>query len=184
MLLHPLSDLMGKIFEAQSMPASLGRVIVADRPDLADVQCNGALQGAKLAGKPPRAIAEAVVAEVQKNHADLFTEISIAGPGFINFKLHPDYLARLVNTQIKDDKFGVEKIDPQTVLIEFCSPNLGKALHIGHLRNVMIGDSVRRLLQYSGYKVVSDNHLGDWGLPMGQILSETQRRYPDLPYSS
>lgn len=182
MLLHPLSDLMGKIFEAQSMPASLGRVIVADRPDLADVQCNGALQGAKLAGKPPRAIAEAVVAEVQKNYADLFTEISIAGPGFINFKLHPDYLARLVNTQIKDAKFGVEKIDPQTVLIEFCSPNLGKALHIGHLRNVMIGDSVRRLLQYSGYKVVSDNHLGDWGLPMGQILSETQRRYPDLPY--
>lgn len=182
MLLNPLSDLMGKIFESQSLPSEMGRVIMADRPDLADVQCNGALQGAKLAGKPPRAIAEAIVAELQAKHADLFTDISIAGPGFINMKLHADYLGRLLNGQKQADKFGVDGEKDKTILIEFCSPNLGKALHIGHLRNVMIGDAVRRLVQYSGYKVISDNHLGDWGLPMGQILSETKRRYPDLPY--
>lgn len=182
MLLEPLSDLVGKTFEAHDLPAALGRVIVADRPDLADVQCNGALQGAKAAGKPPRAIAEAIVGDLKK-HSDVFADISIAGPGFINFKLNPDYLARQLKEEQAADKFGLPKMPAQeTCLIEFASPNLGKAMHIGHLRNAMVGDAVRRLLDYRGYKMLTDNHLGDWGLPMGQILSECQRRYPDLPY--
>jgi len=182
MLLQPLSTLVGKTFEAHGMPSALGRVIMADRPDLADVQCNGALQGAKAVGKPPRAIAEAVVADLKK-HDDVFADISIAGPGFINFKLQPAYLAKQLSAEEKAEKFGLPKLEKQeTCLIEYTSPNLGKAMHIGHLRNAMVGDAVRRLMAYRGYKIITDNHLGDWGLPMGQILSETQRRYPDLPY--
>jgi len=183
MLLSPLTDLVSKAFVANGLPPELGRVIVADRPDLADVQCNGALQGAKLAGKPPRAIAESVMAELQKTGADIFSDISIAGPGFINFKIKPEYLAQQLAAQDKDDKFGLEiPTNPETYLIEYVSANLGKDLHIGHLRNAMIGDAVRRLVTYKGYKVITDNHLGDWGLPMGQILSECARRYPDLDY--
>jgi arginyl-tRNA synthetase len=183
MLLSPLTDLVAKAFAAQNLPTELGRVITADRPDLADVQCNGALQGAKLAGKAPRAIAESIVAELQRTGADIFSEISIAGPGFINFKIEPEYLAKQLAAQDKQEKFGLEApIKPETYLIEYVSANLGKDLHIGHLRNAMIGDAVRRLVAYKGYKVITDNHLGDWGLPMGQILSECARRYPDLLY--
>ena len=182
MLLHPLSDLVGKVFASHNMPVALGRVIMADRPDLADVQCNGALQGAKAVGKPPRAIAELITADLQK-HDDIFADIAIAGPGFINFKLQPAFLAKQLAAQNEQEKFGLptpEKID--TYLIEYVSANLGKDLHIGHLRNAMIGDAVRRLVTFTGHKVITDNHLGDWGLPMGQILSETQRRYPELVF--
>lgn len=183
MLLAPLTDLVSQAFTANALPAELGRVIVADRPDLADVQCNGALQGAKVAGKPPRVIAESIVAELQKTGANVFSEISIAGPGFINFKVKPEYLGSQLAAQNAEEKFGLEKLEKtETCLLEYVSANLGKDLHIGHLRNAMIGDAVRRLVTYKGYKVITDNHLGDWGLPMGQILSECARRYPDLDY--
>ena len=182
MLLAPLTDLVSNAFAAQNLPPELGRVIMADRPDLADVQCNGALQGAKMAGKAPRAIAEAIVADLQQNAGNVFSDISIAGPGFINFKIKPAYLAQQLVAQNGDAKFGFKAAQKQKYLIEYISPNLGKNLHIGHLRNAMVGDAVRRLILFAGQDVITDNHLGDWGLPMGQILSESMRRYPDLPY--
>ncbi len=182
MLLQELTDLVGKAFEAQGLDKALGRVTVADRPDLADMQCNGALQAAKAAGKKPRDVAEAVVAAL-RDKTDIFAEISIAGPGFINFKLAPGFLAQKLAAQNAHKKFGVA--DPEkalTYLIEYISPNMGKALHIGHLRNAMIGDATRRMVAFMGHKVITDNHLGDWGLPMGQILNETYFRHPDLPH--
>lgn len=182
MLLHPLSDLMGKVFERQSLPADLGRVMMADRPDLADVQCNGALQGAKMAGKPPRAIAEAIVADVKEHHGNLFTEISIAGPGFINFRLHPEYLSRLVMAQDKEEKFGVTLDQPETVVVDYCGLNIAKASHVGHMRPTLIGDAIQRLYRYAGHNVITDVHLGDWGLPMGIVINEVMREQPDLPY--
>lgn len=181
MLLHPLSDLVGKTFEAHGLPAALGRVIMADRPDLADVQCNGALQGAKAVGKPPRAIAEAVVADLQK-HDDVFAELSIAGPGFINFRLQPAYLAKQLNAQSAGKKFGVEQENPEKVVVDYCGVNIAKAIHIGHMRPTIIGDAIQRLYRYAGHNVVTDVHLGDWGLPMGIVINEVQREQPDLPY--
>jgi arginyl-tRNA synthetase len=183
MLLQPLSQLVGQIFKANGLPETLGRVIVADRPDLADVQCNGALQAAKLAGKPPRAIAEQIVAGLNALAENPFADIAIAGPGFLNFKLKPDYVARSLMTQSADKKFGLPNTtETGTILLEYVSPNVAKDLHVGHMRNLMIGDAIRRMLEYTGCKVVTDNHLGDWGLPMGMLLSEMQRRYGDLPY--
>ena len=185
MLLDHFSALVGKAFAEQGLPETLGRVIVADRPDLADYQCNGALQAAKTAGKPPRAVAEGVLVTLKgMPEADFyFSDISLAGPGFINFKIKDSYLSMALDGQSKMDQFGVQAPDkPKTYLIEYISANMGKRMHIGHLRNAMIGDAVRRMVKFKGHKTVTDNHLGDWGLPMGQILSETQRRHPDLPY--
>lgn len=185
MLLTALTDKLTPVVTALGLPEACARVTLADRPDLADVQCNGALQGAKALGQPPRAVAEKIVAAI-KDNADLnaaFSDIAIAGPGFINFKLSPDYMEQLLAADASDTKLGVPDIGKgKTVLLEYNSPNVAKEMHVGHLRNTMIGDAIRRLLIETGYKVITDNHLGDWGLPMGICLAEMQVRYPDMPY--
>jgi arginyl-tRNA synthetase len=182
MLLSPLTDLVAKAFAAQNLPTELGRVITADRPDLADVQCNGALQGAKLAGKAPRAIAESIVAELQKTGANIFSEISIAGPGFINFKIKPEYLAKQLAAQDTQEKFGFVQTKPEKVIVDYCGVNIAKAIHVGHMRPTIIGDAIKRLYRFADHDVIGDVHLGDWGLPMGIVINEVMREQPDLPY--
>lgn len=182
MLLEPLSKIAGNAFEQVGLPRDLGRVIVADRPDLADVQCNGALQGAKQAGKAPRAIAESVVAELQKSGAEVFEDISIGGPGFINLKLNPDYIAQQLKLEAGHKKFGVKIDKPEKVVVDYCGVNIAKAIHVGHMRPTIIGDAIQRLYRYAGHEVITDVHLGDWGLPMGIVINEVHREQPDLPY--
>jgi arginyl-tRNA synthetase len=184
MLLQPLSHYVGQVFISLNLPIHFGKVQKADRPDLADVQCNGALQAAKLAGKPPRALAEQIVAALLQlpDSKHYFQQIAIAGPGFINFALTTDYLEKQVALQKQSDTMGFHQPEPQTVLLEYCSPNVAKDMHVGHLRNTVIGDAVKRMLLYAGHKVITDNHLGDWGLQLGQVFSELQRLQPKLPY--
>ncbi|HEY1096134.1 MAG TPA: arginine--tRNA ligase [Alphaproteobacteria bacterium] len=184
MLLAALTEKLTPVITSLGLPESCARVTVADRPDLADVQCNGALQGAKALGQPPRAIAEKIVAAI-KEDAQLsgsFSDITIAGPGFINFKLAPSYLAAQLTVQSGDKKFGFVVPPSKKILLEYNSPNMAKDMHVGHLRNTMLGDAVKRMLQFSGHNVITDNHLGDWGLQLGQVFSELQRQQPNLPY--
>jgi arginyl-tRNA synthetase len=181
MLFQPLTEIVGKSFEAQGLDKALGRVTAADRPDLADVQCNGALQAAKASGRKPRDVAEAVVAAL-KEHTDVFAEISIAGPGFINFKLSPAFLQSKLTAQNTHKKLGFDEPKKEKIVIDFCGPNIGKALHVGHIRSTMIGDSIRRMHIFAGHDVVGDIHMGDWGLPMGIIIYEVMQEQPDLSY--
>jgi arginyl-tRNA synthetase len=174
--------LVGQVFEAHQLPAALGKVIVADRPDLGDVQCNGALQAAKLAGKPPRAIAEMIAADLKEKAGDIFADISIAGPGFLNFKLKPEYLEKYLVAQSKDKKFGFEITKKEKIVIDYCGANIAKALHVGHMRPTIIGDAIKRIYRFAGHDMIGDVHLGDWGLPMGIVINEVQREQPDLPY--
>lgn len=171
----------GAAFAAQGLPESLGRVVESGRPDLAPYQCNGAMAAAKIAGKPPRVIAEAVAAALQGD--DLIETIEIAGPGFINLtpKTHV-YAERAA--EISDDAMaGAEKVEtPRGVVIDFGGPNVAKPMHVGHLRSSIIGDSLQRLFRFRGDRVTSDVHLGDWGLQMGQLITEVARVMPDLPY--
>ena len=184
MLLATLTDALKPIMAGLGLPEACARVTVADRPDLADVQCNGALQGAKALGQPPRAIAEKIVAAIEADATlkGRFSAITIAGPGFINFKLAPAYLAHQLDTQAQDKNAGFQQPEHKKILLEYNSPNVAKDMHVGHLRNTLIGDAVKRLLQFSGHEVITDNHLGDWGLQLGQVFSELQRQKPDLPY--
>jgi arginyl-tRNA synthetase len=185
MLLAPLTEKLTPLITALGLPESSARVTMADRPDLADVQCNGALQGAKALGQPPRTIAEKIVAAI-KDDIELsaaFGEITIAGPGFINFKIAPDFLAKQLMVQSKDEKFGLPDLKkPETIVFDFCGPNAAKMMHVGHIRTTIIGDAIQRLYKYLGYKTISDVHLGDWGLPMGMLINEIQMLQPDLPY--
>jgi arginyl-tRNA synthetase len=180
-LTETLSALAGAAFAAEGLDPNFGAVQRSDRPDLAQFQCNGALAAAKAAKLNPRAVAEKVAARLK--YDPRFAKIEIAGPGFLNFTLHDAELTQILRAAAADPRCGVEKrAKPQTVIVDFVGVNIAKAMHVGHLRSTIIGDSLQRLFRFAGDTVYSDVHFGDWGLQMGQLISELARERPDLPY--
>ena len=176
-----LTDIVSAAFTDAGLPAELGTVVRSDRPDLGQFQCNGALAAAKIAKAPPRKLADQVVEGLQ-GYA-VFGEISLAGPGFINLTVTDDFLAAQANILAADSRLGAaETTAPQSVILDFGGPNIAKPMHVGHLRATIIGDCLQRLFRFAGHNVTSDVHMGDWGLPMGMLISEIAIEQPDLPY--
>lgn len=165
-------------FEATGLEGRGVRAVPAQRPDLADLQCNAAMALAGAAKRPPREIAE-VVAALLREHAE-FTSVDIAGPGFINMRLSPALLAAQAARQLADPQAGIAAEAPETIVIDFGGPNVAKPLHVGHLRSLVLGESLRRILLAQGHRVIGDVHLGDWGLQMGMLISELPRLWPEL----
>ena len=189
-LITLLSNILGQAFESEGLDKSFGRVIVSDRPDLAQFQCNGAMVAAKAAKKNPRAVAEDIVAKLKaltptlslKGEGD-FSKIEIAGPGFINLTLTDDALKNYVTTIVNDKRCGAEPISHgDNVVLDYGGPNVAKAMHVGHLRSSIIGDSIRRILKFAGYNTIGDIHMGDWGTMMGMVISELELQHPDWIY--
>jgi arginyl-tRNA synthetase len=164
-----LSQIAGEAFAGEGLDAGLGLVTLSDRPDLCQFQCNGALAAAKLTKANPRAIAEKIAARLKADSR--FAKIEIAGPGFINLDLTDAALAELLGKARATDT-GKEK----TLVIDFGGPNIAKPMAVHHLRSSIIGDCLQRLYRANGWKVISDVHLGDWGLQMGQLISEVELR--------
>jgi arginyl-tRNA synthetase len=180
-ILEELSRRVGDAFAKAGLGAQYGRVKLADRPDLAQFQCNGALAAAKAAKQNPRALAEKVCESLRGDTA--FKEVAIAGPGFINLTLTDDDLARRLAAALKDDRLGGWQTPaPDKILLDYGGPNVAKPLHVGHLRAAIIGESLKRIFRFAGDAVVGDVHLGDWGLPMGQLITELQHEQPGLVY--
>ncbi|MEM6780666.1 MAG: arginine--tRNA ligase [Pseudomonadota bacterium] len=179
-LTHILSNIVGEAFEALELPKELGTVQVSDRPDLAQFQCNGAMAAAKLAKKNPREVAQGILETLQSR--DEFSNIEIAGPGFINLNVTDAFLQNHLKTIVSDDRLGVPKSGDGKIILDYGGMNVAKAMHVGHLRPNVIGDCLRSLLRFAGYDALGDIHMGDWGLQMGQIISEFEIRYPDWPY--
>ena len=166
-----LSRAVGDAFAAEGLDRSFGQVQASDRPDLAQFQCNGALAAAKQAKANPRAIAEKIAARLKADPR--FAKVEIAGPGFINLDLTDAALdARIA----RRPKLAPRAGNGKTVVIDFGGPNVAKPMHVGHLRSSVIGDCLQRLFRANGWQVVSDVHLGDWGLQMGQLISEVGGR--------
>lgn len=179
-LLQQLSSLVGQAFEVQGLPADLGAVRVSDRPDLAQFQCNGAMAAAKMAKKNPREIAQSLCDDLSKN--ELFEKVEIAGPGFINLNVSNMVLQNQLNRMGTDDRLCAPFMGTGMVVLDYGGMNIAKAMHVGHFRPSVIGDCLKRILVFSGYNAIGDIHLGDWGLQMGQIISEFKIRNPDWPY--
>jgi arginyl-tRNA synthetase len=134
-----------------------------------DYQCNDAMGLAKSLRKAPRAIAEEVVAGITTG--EMLEKVEVAGPGFINFTLAPDWLAHRVLAQAEDAHRGVPQVESAPkVVMDYSSPNVAKPMHIGHIRSTVIGNALDRLHRCAGYRVISDNHVGDWGTQFGLIL--------------
>ncbi|MCI0376579.1 MAG: arginine--tRNA ligase [Gemmataceae bacterium] len=141
-----------------------------------DYQANCAMSLAKTLGKKPRDVAEEIKKRLQLG--DVLQEPEIAGPGFINLRLRDGWMAQQLQQMARSDRLAIDTQHAKTIVIDFSSPNVAKPLHVGHLRSTIIGDSLTRLLRFLGHKVITDNHLGDWGKQFGMLLYG-YRRYVD-----
>ena len=134
-----------------------------------DYQCNGAMAAAKVLRRPPRAVAEAVVAQLPAE--GLVAKAEIAGPGFINLTLSDAALARHLETVQADPLLGVPQPGAgKKLIIDYSSPNVAKPMHVAHIRSTVIGDALKRIHRALGYEVLGDNHLGDWGTQFGILI--------------
>ena len=184
-IVNTLSELITKemeqAFTAAGYDAKFAKVTVSNRPDLCEYQCNGAMAAAKTYKKAPIMIANDIVANLQDS--ECFAQVDAVNPGFINLKLKSSFVTAFLNEMAGDGTLGVEKeADPKTILIDYGGPNVAKPLHVGHLRSAIIGESVKRIMRFKGNDVTGDIHLGDWGYQMGLIITELEKRQPDLPY--
>ncbi|HIT33628.1 MAG TPA: arginine--tRNA ligase [Candidatus Faecousia intestinigallinarum] len=179
-ILDFITGKMESAFEKAGFDSSYGKVTVSNRPDLCEYQCNGALAAAKAYHRPPIQIAQSVVAELDGSD---FSMAQVVAPGFINLKLSGSYLAQYLEAMRQAPDFGVSKSGlGKTIVVDYGGANVAKPLHIGHLRPAIIGETLKRLYRFMGYRTIGDVHLGDWGLQMGLIITELQIRQPELPY--
>jgi arginyl-tRNA synthetase len=138
--------------------------------------------GKKL-GKPPREMAAAIVAKLDV--ADLCEPLQIAGPGFINLKLKAETLASLLQQAARDEvRLSVEPVaNARTYVIDYSAPNVAKPMHVGHIRSTVIGDALSRVLKFLGHRVISDNHIGDWGTQFGMIIYGWKQQGDEAAYA-
>src|SRR3984885_9371747 len=134
-----------------------------------DLQSNAALPLAKKLGRAPRDIAAEIVSRLDVG--DVCEPPAVSGPGFINLTLRPQWIADAATALLADPRLGVPAAArPQTVVVDYSSPNIAKAMHVGHLRTTIVGDAIVRVLEFAGHHVIRDNHVGDWGTPFGMLL--------------
>ena len=179
-LLSDLTQIFGDAFEQAGLDRAFGAVVVSQRPELGQFQCNGALPAAKDAGRPPREIAQDIVDRMKAENR--FALLSLAGPGFINISLTDEFLAGELQKVADDPRHGVPGVEPVKVLVDYGGPNVAKEMHVGHLRATIIGDSLRRISRFLGHDTLGDAHFGDWGTQMGMLIIEIARRHPELPF--
>ena len=134
-----------------------------------DYQANGVMAAAKAQKMNPRELAQKVIA--QFDPTELPATCEIAGPGFINFRLDPNWLSRTVLATALDERLGVERATrPETIIVDFSAPNTAKPMHVGHIRTTIIGDALAKVFSFLGHRVVTDNHVGDWGTQFGMLI--------------
>ncbi len=179
-LLDLISEELAKAFEAAGYDASLGKATWSNRPDLCEIQCNGAMAGAKLYKKAPIMIANDVASKL--GDSNTVTDVEAVAPGFLNMNISESFLTGYVEKMGEADKFGFESVKSDKIIIDYGGPNVAKPLHVGHLRSAVIGQCIKNLCTYVGNDVTGDIHLGDWGLQMGLIMTELRHRKPELPY--
>lgn len=180
-ILDLISEEVQKAFEAAGYDAQLGRVTISNRPDLCEYQCNGAMAGAKKYHKAPLMIAQDVAEKL--GGSEVLSEVNAAAPGFLNMKVKEEFVRDYLREMRKSKKFGLETPGKRKkIIIDYGGPNVAKPLHVGHLRSAIIGESIKRICRYAGHDIIGDIHLGDWGLQMGLIITELQKRQPDLIY--
>ncbi len=141
----------------------------AQDPRFGDYQANCAMPLGKQMGQSPRDVAAAIVERLDIQ--DMCQTPEIAGPGFINLRLKDSWVAGELARRVHDERLGVSPVErARTFVIDYSSPNVAKAMHVGHIRSTVIGDALARALRFLGHRVITDNHLGDWGTQFGMII--------------
>lgn len=180
-ILDVITAKVSDAFKACGYEESYGKVLVSNRPDLCEYQCNGAMAAAKAFKKAPISIANEVVDRLSQDA--LFEEVVSVMPGFINIKISGAFLAGYMGQMWREEKLGCgQEKQPVTIIVDYGGANVAKPLHVGHLRSAIIGESIKRLMRFYGNHVIGDVHLGDWGLQIGLVIEELKERKPELPY--
>jgi arginyl-tRNA synthetase len=152
-------------------------------PKFGDYQANGCMALAKQAKANPRDLAQQVAGQVDLG--PLAGAPEVAGPGFLNVRLHDDWIAGTLATLLTDESLGLERpAGRKTIVIDYSSPNVAKPMHVGHIRSTVIGDSLARILTALGHRVIRDNHLGDWGSQFGMILLGWKREGDEAAFAA
>ncbi len=172
-----LSEIFQAAFAELGLPTEHARISASASGQDAQFQCNGAMPCAKIAKKSPRDVATDIINKINGNKIaeETFKDLTIGGPGFINITLQDTFIARHLQHIATDETLGIDASNKnQTIVLDYGGPNIAKSMHVGHLRSSIIGDTLRRLYKFAGYNTVGDVHMGDWGTPMGMILSELE----------
>ena len=141
----------------------------AQDPRFGDYQANCAMPLGKQLGKSPREVADKIAGMLELE--DMCEPPEVAGPGFINLRLRDHWLIGQLARSAQDERLDIATVkEPRTFVIDYSSPNVAKAMHVGHIRSTVIGDALYRTLQFMGHRAISDNHLGDWGTQFGMII--------------
>ncbi len=188
-----IADEMKAAFAGCGYEESYAKVVLSNRPDLCEYQCNGAMAAAKAYKKKPIDIASDVVAKLKEQCSAraaagetpvfLDEDVNAVMPGFINLRVNSQYLAEYMEGMTQAPKLGLDESGHgETIIVDYGGANVAKPLHVGHLRSAVIGESIRRMGNFLGYHMVGDVHLGDWGLQMGLIIEELRDRKPELVY--
>ena len=144
-------------------------VAPATDPRFGDYQTNAAMLLAKQQRANPRQLAQQIIANL--DIAGLCEPPEIAGAGFINFRVTPAWIQERLAAQAADPMLGVPvATEPQSVVVDFSSPNVAKPMHVGHIRSTILGDTVTRIARFLGHRVIADNHIGDWGTQFGKVI--------------
>ena len=154
---------------AQASLPETGELTQATDPRFGDYQTNVALVLGKQRGENPRDLARKIVAHLDVS--DFSEPPTVAGAGFINFKLRQTFVERQTLEVSRDQRFGVSETEsPRRVVIDFGSPNVAKPMHVGHIRSMVLGDALARVAKFLGHEVIRDNHIGDWGTQFGMVI--------------
>ncbi len=163
-------------------PVPLDPCVPTNNPDHGDYQSNFAFRLGKALRTNPRQVATDIVAKVPNDPA--VAEATVAGPGFINFRLDDAWLAADVGARATDPRLGADRPgEGRTVVIDYSSPNIAKRMHVGHIRSTLIGAALVRLYRFAGWTVVGDNHIGDWGTQFGALMVGWRRWRDDPAYA-
>lgn len=178
-LLALLTERVDRVFRALDID-SASMVQPAGRPEFGDYQINGVMAAAKARRMNPRELAQQLLERLDLS--DIASKLEIAGPGFINIHLAPEFLAQRLDLARQDARLAVPIQTAQTVVVDYSGPNLAKEMHVGHLRSTIIGDALARVLEFLGHRVLRQNHVGDWGTQFGMLIAyllEAQTDQPD-----
>jgi arginyl-tRNA synthetase len=173
-MIDPLTDLSTLVRRA--VTAAFGEIpdsieLAVRRSEHADYQADVALALARTLRRNPRDVATTIVGHLQLG--EIIETAVVSGPGFINLTCHAAHLATQLRRMVEDTRIGIGRTDtPQTVVVDYSSPNLAKEMHVGHLRSTIIGDCLVRTLEFIGHRVIRQNHIGDWGTPFGMLLEQ------------
>ena len=178
-LLNYLNNLVKDVFQNNGYETEKIIVKVSDRPDLSHYQCNEAFNIAKKLKENPKQIAEKITNILKEN--EIFSDVFVAGPGFINFIIKDSLLIKNIE-ELYNSKLDSKVENKKKIIIDYGGANVAKPLHVGHLRSAIIGEGLKRLAKELGHEVIGDVHLGDFGRPLGLVISEIKRRKPDLVY--